>query len=365
MTEYIHELPGWPDFTLGPTIAPLLIDVAHRLGILTGRVLSLGFEVDFNTATLSVLTEDVLKTSAIEGEDLNQEQVRSSVARHLGIDVGLDLPINREVEGIVDMLFDATKNCNAPLTDERLWGWHAAMFPDGRSGLRRITVGNWRVGDIAVVSGPIGKERVHFSAPEPNRVVGEMRRFLDWFNEPQATPTNLLLKSAIAHLWFVTIHPFDDGNGRIGRALTDLLLARADNLPGRFYSLSSQVERERKEYGRVLGETQAGTLDVTLWVEWYLRCLGRAIDSSEDVLRKIAWKTRLWNRLVGVSVNDRQRLMLDKLFGAFVGKLTAEKWAKITKVSKPTAVRDINQLLEHDVLVREEGGRSTSYRLAD
>jgi Fic family protein len=316
-------------------------------------------------AVVRSLTDEVVKSSDIEGEKLDAEQVRSSVARRLGLDIGGLKPADRHVEGVVDMTLDATGRCEEALTQERLFGWHAALFPTGRSGMHRITVGGWRddaSAPMQVVSGPVGRERVHFEAPPAERVDGEMRAFLDWFEGDTATEP--VLKAGLAHLWFVTIHPFDDGNGRIARAIADMALARSEGSSQRFYSMSAQVREERGEYYRILEQTQRGTLNVTPWMAWFLGCLTRAIERAQADLSGVLAKARAWERLRDVPLNARQRLVIDRLLEGFEGKLTTSKWAALTKSSSDTALRDIQQLVERGVLVRNPGsGRSTSYSL--
>jgi len=318
-------------------------------------------------ASLTVLTSDVVNSSAIEGEVLNREEVRSSIARRLGLDVaGLPKP-GRDVEGVVEMMLDATQNFEAPLTKERLFNWHAALFPTGRSGMGRITVGGWRpneAGAMQVVSGPIGREKVHFGAPAAERLDSEMTALLGWFNA--APPLDPVLKAAVAHFWFVTIHPFEDGNGRIARAIADMALARADGTKERFYSMSAQIEVERKDYYRQLEAAQRGDLDITSWLTWFLGCLGRALEGAEQVLASVLYKAKLWQRINRRPVNDRQRLVINRMLDGFQGFLTTSKYAKLAKCSPDTALRDIRELLERRVLVQNSGGgRSTSYRLAD
>jgi Fic family protein len=325
---------------------------------------ALGFSLQ-KEAELETLTLDVLKSSEIEGEKLNAEQVRSSIARRLGMDIAGAVPAERDVEGVVEMMLDATQNFDKPLTKERLCGWHAALFPAGRSGLRKITVGAWRTdaeGPMQVVSGPVGKERVHYEAPSAALLDREMTRFIEWANETGSTDP--VLRSALAHLWFVTIHPFDDGNGRMARAVADWLLARSENSAQRFYSMSAQIRQERKAYYDILERTQKGTLDITPWMEWFLGCLDRAFDATETTLASVLRKARFWERLAGTPINERQRLVLNRMLGEFEGKLTSTKWAKIGKCSHDTALRDIQYLIEKDVLVKNPaGGRSTSYSL--
>jgi Fic family protein len=316
-------------------------------------------------ASLSALTEDVVKTSAIEGEQLDVPSVRSSVARRLGVDVAGLRPADRNVEGIVDMVLDATSQCEQPLTSERLLGWHAALFPVGHSGLTSIRVGAWRddsSGPMQVVSGPVNRRRVHFEAPPAAAIPVEMRQFLDWANGLTGEPA--VIKAGLAHLWFVTLHPFDDGNGRIARAVGDLFLARADGSGQRFYSLSSQIQRERKDYYDVLEATQKGSLDVTEWLRWFLGVLGRALRSSEETVNAVMAKARFWHHWAQLPMNERQVKLLNRLLDGFEGKLTSSKWAQIAKCSPDTALRDITELIAHGVLRRSEsGGRSTSYEL--
>ncbi|WP_165067738.1 Fic family protein [Paludisphaera rhizosphaerae] len=362
---YIHEQSDWPAFRWdGEALAGVLGEVRHRQGRLIGRMEALGFRLR-EEATLATLTEDVVKTSEIEGAILDREQVRSSLARRLGIEVGTLTPADRDVEGVVEMMLDAVQFADRPLTRDRLFGWHAAMFPTGRSGLHTIRVGAWRddaSGPMQVVSGPIGRERVHYEAPSADRLEVETSRFLDWFNGRSGV--DLVLKAALAHLWFVTIHPFDDGNGRIARALADMPLARSDGCPQRFYSMSAQIRLERDAYYRILERTQKGGLDVTPWVAWFLACLGRAIEASETILAKVLAKARFWEALAGESLNDRQRKVLNRLLDGFEGKLTSSKWASLAKCSQDTANRDINDLVRGGVLVKDPaGGRSTSYSL--
>lgn len=364
---YIYQQKKWPEFSWDVSkLASLLASVRHKQGKLTGRMISLGFDLQ-EEAMLQTITQDVLKTSEIEGEHLNVDQVRSSVARKLGMDIGGSIPADRHVEGVVDMLLDATQHYEGPLNDERLFGWHAAMFPTGRSGMHKITVGSWRTpetGAMQVVSGAMGKERVHFQAPHSEIVAQEMEAFFDWFNsEAEIDP---VLKAAIAHLWFVTVHPFDDGNGRIARAVTDLQLARSDESKQRFYSMSAQIQKERKHYYEILEKTQKGDLDITKWLLWFISCLERALVQAAETLNSVLNKANYWNLLNTKSLNERQKLMMNKLLDGFDGKLNTSKWAKITKVSTDTALRDIQNLEEQGVLVKQSsGGRSTSYELIE
>lgn len=366
MATYIHELSDWPAFRWdeGRLLAPLGA-ARHLQGHLLGQMEVLGFRLR-EEAVLRTLTEDVVKSSDIEGEKLDAAQVRSSVARRLGLDIGGLRAADRHVEGVVDMMLDATQRYDQPLTTERLFGWHASLFPTGRSGMHRIAVGAWRddrTAPMQVVSGPVGRERVHFDAPAAHRLDQEMQRFLEWFNRDAATEP--VLKAALAHLWFVTIHPFDDGNGRIARAIADMSLARSEGSPQRFYSMSAQIREERGEYYGILERTQKGTLDITPWMEWFLGCLTRAIEGAQAALSGVVAKARYWETLRDMPLNDRQRLVINRLLDGFEGKLTTSKWATLTKSSNDTALRDIQQLVERGVLVRNQGGgRSTSYSLA-
>jgi Fic family protein len=365
MGRYIHGLSDWPHFhwNEGALSAPLA-HVRHVQGRLLGRMEALGFSLQ-NEAELATLTLDVLKSSEIEGEKLNADQVRSSIARRLGMETAGAVPADRDVEGVVEMMLDATQNFAKPLTEERLLGWHAALFPTGRSGLRKITVGAWRKdaeGPMQVVSGLVGKERVRYEAPAAALLDLEMARFIRWANETD--DTDWVLRSALAHLWFVTIHPFDDGNGRIARAIADGLLAKSENSAQRFYSMSAQIRQERNAYYDILERTQKGTLDVTPWMEWFLGCLERALAATETTLAVVLRKARFWERLWGTAINERQRRVVDKVLDGFEGKLTSTKWAKIGKCSHDTALRDIQYLIRNGVLVKEAaGGRSTSYSL--
>lgn len=364
---YIHELEGWPKFRWDTgRLAEPLASVRHRQGRLIGRMEALGFDLR-REAVLRALTSDVVKSSEIEGEKLEAEQVRSSIARRLGMDVGALKPADRHVEGIVEMMLDATGHYDQALTAERLFAWHAALFPTGRSGMTKIRVGAWRddgTGPMEVVSGPIGREQVHFTAPAAARLEREMTAFLEWFNRPPEIDE--VLKAALSHLWFVTIHPFDDGNGRMARAIADMALARSEKSSQRFYSMSTQIRQERTAYYDILEHTQKGTMDVTPWMEWFLGCLGRAIHGAHDIVGAVLTKARFWESVRGVPLNERQRLVLNRLLDGFEGKLTTSKYAKLAKCSQDTALRDILPLVERGILVRgPEGGRSTSYALAE
>jgi Fic family protein len=363
---YIHELEDWPKFhwSVEQLVEPLA-SVRHHQGRLIGHMEALGFKLQ-QEAVLETLTTDVMKTSEIEGEKLNAEQVRSSLARRLGMDIGAFKAADRHVEGVVEMMLDATRHYDRPLTEERLFDWHAALFPTGRSGMIKIHAGAWRddrTGPMQVVSGPIGKESVHYQAPKADRLAREMRSFLGWFEG--GTAIDPVLRAGLAHLWFVTIHPFDDGNGRIARAIADMALARSENSPQRFYSMSAQIRHERKAYYEILERTQKGAMDVTPWMAWFLGCLGRAIDGAQVTLRKVLDKAHFWERFAGVPLNDRQRKVINRLLDGFEGKLTTSKYGTLTKCSQDTAHRDILALVAAGMLVRNpEGGRSTSYSLA-
>ena len=366
MSVFIYQLPGWPSFKWNTEkISLLLTGVRHQQGKLLGRMERLGFALQ-SEATLQTLTLDVLKSSEIEGEILDADQVRSSIARRLGIDIAGIVTADRHVEGVVEMMLDATQHFDQSLTKERLFGWHAALFPTGRSGMHKIVVGAWRDNlphdPMQVVSGPMGKETIHYEAPAAELLSDEMNKFLQWFNE--TTNMDPVLKAAIAHLWFVTIHPFDDGNGRIARAIADMQLARADGTAQRFYSMSAQIRKERNAYYSILEKTQRGDLDITEWLEWFLECLSRALNAPEEILSLIFKKASFWKTHEKTIFNPRQVLLLNKLLDKFEGKLTTSKWAKIAKCSHDTALRDINDLIEKKVLIKEEGGgRSSSYIL--
>lgn len=365
MSSYIHTLSDWPTFRWDDgRLASPLAAARHAQGRLLGQMEALGFKVR-EEAVLRTITDDVLKSSEIEGETLDADQVRSSVARRLGIDIGGLQPADRHVEGVVEMMLDATQRYDQPLTDERLWAWHASLFPTGRSGMHRITAGAWRddrTAPMQVVSGPVGRERVHLEAPAAERLDGEMRRFLDWFNTDVTREP--VLKAALAHLWFVTIHPFDDGNGRIARAIADMSLARSEKSPQRFYSMSAQIRQERGDYYGILERTQTATQDVTPWMEWFLGCLTRAVEAAQIALSGVIDKARFWEKLRDLSLNERQRLVINRLLDGFEGNLTTSKWAALTKSSNDTALRDMQQLVDRGILMRNQaGGRSTSYSL--
>ncbi|TGN97489.1 Fic family protein [Burkholderia sp. USMB20] len=362
---FIWQSSDWPAWRFDlPALATSLVDVSRAQGALAGRLADVGLALR-DEASLAALTEDVVKTSAIEGDNLNVASVRSSIARRLGVDIGALAPVDRHVEGVVDMVLDATARSAEVVTEARLRGWHAALFPTGYSGMSRITVGAWRTdasGPMQVASGPIGRQRVYFEAPPAARLPNEIERFLRWFNATPVEP--LLIRAGLAHLWFVTLHPFDDGNGRIARALGDLVLARADRSPQRFYSLSAQIQRERNAYYDVLERTQRGSLDVTAWLAWFLDALGRAVDHAHTTLDAVLIKARFWQRCAGLAMNERQVKVMNRLLDGFEGKLTTSKWAALAKCSQDTALRDIEQLVARGVLHRSSsGGRSTSYEL--
>ena len=365
---WIHEHQDWPNFTWdAETLASKLADIRHRQGRLLGRMEGLGFELK-REASLSTLTNDVVKSSAIEGENLNPEEVRSSIAHRLGIDIAGLIPASRDVEGIVEMMLDATQQFSKPLTKDRLFDWHAALFPTGRSGMHKITVGGWRTvesGPMQVVSGPTGKEKVHFEAPTAERLDQEMEAFLACLAGKD--DTDPVIRAGIAHLWFVTIHPFEDGNGRIARAIGDMALARADGTLDRFYSLSSQIEAEHKQYYDQLEAQQRATPDITDWLSWFLDCLGRAISNAETTLGNVLFKAQLWDMINQKPVNDRQRLILNRMLeDDFEGFMNTSKYAKLAKCSNDTALRDIQELKERGIFIQNPGGgRSTSYRLPD
>ena len=370
---YIWQASDWPDWRFDwAVLAQPLAEVSGTQGLLLGRLAELGMAMR-EQASLLVLTEDVLKTSEIEGELLHVASVRSSIARRLGVDMDALAPADRHVEGVVEMVLDATTHCHAPLTPERLFGWHAALFPSGYSGLTRIQVGGWRkddTGPIQVVSGPLGHQRVYFEAPPAERLETEIARFLDWVNSPDSTPAQPpLIKAGLAHLWFITLHPFDDGNGRIARAIGDLLLARADGSPHRFYSLSAQIQRERTAYYHMLERSQKASLDATEWLAWFLATLHRALQQAHHTLDSVLLKTRLWQRWTAPGnspLNQRQIKLLKLLLDGFDGKLTSSKWATIAKCSPDTALRDITDLLTRGILRKADaGGRSTSYAIGD
>ena len=362
---YFHQKKDWPKFKWDNNLLlPLVSKVRDLQGRLIGRMEGIGFNLK-EEAVLKTLTEDIVNTSQIEGEFLNPEEVRSSVALRLGMDIGVASNKILKEDGVVELMLDATQNYVDPLTKERLCSWHNALFPTGQSGLFKITVGDWRKdgnGPMQVVSGPMGREKVHYTAPAAKRLSAEMKKFLSWFNtDLEMEPT---IKSAVAHLWFVSIHPFDDGNGRIARAIADTQLARADRTKQRFYSMSSQILKSKKGYYDILESTQSGSLDITEWLDWYFNRLNEALEATNETLSKVFAKAKFWERHKSTSLNERQTLMINKLLGDFVGKLHSSKWAKITKVHRDTARRDIQDLIEKGILLDSgEGGRSTNYVL--
>lgn len=365
MKRYIYENTNWTHFTWdNKKVMTMLGEARNQQGRLFGKMESLGFDLQ-SEAVLDTLTLDVVKSSEIEGEFLKIDQVRSSIARRLGMDIAGAVESERNVDGIVEMMLDATQRYDLPLTKDRLFGWHSALFPSGWSGMYKITVADWRkdtTGPMQVVSGPLGKEKVHFQAPSSDNIESEMKRFLDWFESENEM--DLFLKAAIAHLWFVTIHPFDDGNGRITRAITDMILARSDRSTKRFYSMSAQIRVERKLYYEKLEESQKGNSDITEWILWFLQCLMNAIEFTEETLSKVLYKAEFWKLHSTKNLNDRQQKVLNKLMEGFDGKLTTSKWAKMNKCSQDTALRDIQDLILKDILQKESsGGRSTNYEL--
>ena len=364
MAIYIHQLKNWPHFQWDEqAFISLLGEVRILQGNLMGKVELLGFQLK-DEANLETLIQDVLQTSEIEGEILNPELVRSSIATRLGLDYSGVAHSDRSVNGIVELMLDATQNNNKKLSDERLYGWHSALFPTGRSGMYAIEVGQWRSGAMQVVSGGMGRETVHYEAPKAELLALEMQQFIHWFNDEQKIES--LVKAAIAHLWFITIHPFDDGNGRIARAITDMQLSKADGVNQRFYSMSTEINKQKKGYYAILESTQKGDLDLTEWIVWFLECLKKSILSSNGIVDKVVKKHHFWVKNAGLISNDRQHVMLNKLLDHFEGNLTTGKWAKMTKTSTDTALRDITDLVNKGILLKaNSGGRSTHYVLKD
>ena len=365
---WIYEHQNWPNYTWdAERLSQKLSDTRHRQGRLLGKMESIGFELR-NEATLNTLTSDVIKSSAIEGEILDPKEVRSSIALRLGINIAGLVPTSRNVEGIVEMMLDATQRFSKPLTKERLFDWHAALFPTGRSGMHPIIVGNWRTidtGPMQVISGPIGREKIHFEAPRADKLEKEMSKFLDWFeNHNDIDP---VLKAGIAHFWFVTIHPFEDGNGRIARAIADMALARADRIADRFYSLSTQIEFERKDYYNQLEKQQRSTPEISGWLEWFLSCLGRALSRADKTLSNVLFKADLWKKIANYSINNREKLIINQMLeDGFEGYINTSKYARLAKCSNDTALRDIQNLKSLGIFIQNSaGGRSTSYRLSD
>jgi len=367
---YIYEQNDYPNFTWqDEKLIFLLAKVRHLQGKIIGKMESLGFELQ-NEATLETIVLDVVKSTEIEGENLDVQQVRSSIAKRLGIEISDSVYSQRDVEGVVEMMLDATQNFETELTKERLFDWHFSLFPTGRSGMYKIKVGDFRndeKGRMQVVSGVLGKEKIHYQAPSASDLEREMTQFLDWINDSNSSKKvqiDPILKAAIAHLWFLTIHPFEDGNGRIARAIADMMLSRADQTKQRFYSMSAQIRIERKEYYSILEQTQKGSLDSTDWLEWFLNCLLNALNSSDIVIQKVVKKHHFWAKNAQMQFNERQIVVLNKLLDDFYGKLTTSKWSKLTKCSSDTALRDINDLVEKGILKKQNaGGRSTSYEL--
>lgn len=365
MPRYIHQHYDWPSFIWDDAmLLPALGEVRYIQGKISGTMEALGFSARTDAA-LKALTEDVVKSSEIEGEILNTDQVRSSIARRLGLEIAGLVPSDRNVDGVVEMALDAAQNYNLPLSEDRLFGWQSSLFPGGRSGMFKILTNQWRdneKGPMQVVSGPIGREIIHFEAPDASRLETEMALFLEWFNNNQLLDP--VLKSGIAHLWFVTIHPFDDGNGRIARAIADMQLARADNSVLRYYSMSSQIRKRRKEYYHILETTQKGDLDITAWLEWYLSCLKDALTATDETLIAVLKRMNFWEKHTTTFLNARQRAMVNRMQEAFFGSLSSSKWAKMAKCSQDTATRDITDLVEKGVLLKSpSGGRSTRYEL--
>lgn len=361
--KYIYQNTDWHSFRwCGEKVNNLLLDIQKAQGYLLGKMDILGFEVK-NNALLNILTENILKSSEIEGEMLNKEQVHSSVARKLGLELNSPINIERNIEGVVEMMFDATQNFAQPLTEERLFGWHASLFPTGYSGMYKINAGQYRSdknGPMQVISGHIGREKVHYEAPSADILQKEMSYLIDYINNDK---TNPLIKAGIAHLWFVVLHPFEDGNGRIARALTDMLLAKNDNTPYRFYSMSSQIQKNRKSYYEILEKTQKGTKDITNWLVWFLENLLLAINSSEDILKGVLQRTEFWQKNINISFNERQKRVLNRFMDNFKGNLTSTKWAKMCNCSQDTATRDISDLIDKKILKKQGSGRSTHYIL--
>lgn len=362
--KYIYQFEEWPEMEWDlARLSPQLASIRYQQGLLIGQMSAQGFQLRAESGLIN-LTDEIVKSGAIEGETLNKDQVRSSLAKHLGMDIGSAPPASRHIDGIVEMMLNATENYDEPLTEERLFGWHAALFPTGRSGMRDITVGAWRTGAMQVVSGGIGREKIHYEAPAAETLPDQMAAFLEWFNSSQELDP--ILKAALAHFWFVTIHPFDDGNGRIGRAISEMALARADQTSQRFYSMSAQIESERNDYYNALEQCQKMTIDITRWMEWFLGCLERAMSRAEETLSHVLQKSRMWEKANEGPVNDRQRKVLNRLSDDFQGNLNTSKYAKMTKCSTDTALRDIQALVARGILKKTPGGgRSTSYRLVE
>lgn len=367
MEIYLYQQVEWPNFTWdNNSLISLLAEVRHLQGRMIGKMESLGFELR-NEAVLETLTLDVIKSTEIEGQILNPEQVRSSIAKRLGLEISGLVSSDRNVDGVVDMMLDATQHYDKPLTVDRLFSWHSSLFPSGRSGMYKIIVGNWRddsTGPMQVISGAMGKETVHFQAPQATVINKEMETFITWYNSEGKQ--DLIIKAGLAHLWFITLHPFEDGNGRIARAITDMLLAKSDGITQRFYSMSAQIRIERQKYYEILEKSQKGTLDITKWLVWFLECLKDALNSSEQILSKVLYKHKFRNRYATQMLNSRQVLLINELLDGFNGKMTSSKWAKIAKCSPDTALRDIQDLIQKQILRKDiSGGRSTNYELIE
>jgi len=360
---YIYQQSDWPKFKWNDSkIITLLVKVRNLQGRVEGKMGALGFDLK-NQANLEIITQDVLKTTEIEGEKLDVEQVRSSVARRLNLNINREVESSRNVDGVVEMTIDAINNCNDPISKDRLFGWHSSLFSGGYSSINKIRMDHWRddcSGPMQVISGVVGKEEIYFQAPDAKVLDGEMSKFLKWMQNEKEI--DLIIKAALAHLWFITIHPFEDGNGRIARAITDMILAQSDSEVFHFYSVSSQIRKERKQYYEILEQTQKGTLDITDWLLWFLTCFFNALESSEVILKDVLFKQSFWNNHATTLDNDRQRKVINKLLDGFDGKLTTSKWAKIAKCSQDTALRDIQSLVDKEVLYKlPKGGRSTAY----
>jgi len=363
---YIYQNSDWPNFNWDKEkVLEVLAKAKLQQGLLLGKMGAIGFKLK-EEAVLNILTQDIIKSSEIEGENLDKEQVRSSVAKRLGLEVGGGVNVDRNIESIVEMMLDATQKYNEPLTINRLLGWQASLFPTGISGMHRINVGQFRDdknGPMQVVSGAISKEKIHYQAPDANSLDKETEKFLEWFNS--LDQQDGIIKAGIAHLWFVTLHPFEDGNGRIARAITDMLLARTENTSQRFYSMSAQIRKERNDYYNILEKTQKGNIDITNWLVWFIECLIRALENTQETLSCIFAKSIFWQKYADHKFNERQKKIINKLFDNFEGKLTSSKWAKICKCSQDSANRDIADLVETNILIKVDSGRSTNYRLKD
>lgn len=362
--KYIYQNTDWHEFRyVGDKIQNLLLEIKKSQGYLLGKMDALGFEIK-NSANLKILTENIIKSSEIEGEILNKDEVRSSIARRLGIDIAGEVQVSRNIEGVVEMMLDATQNYNNPISHERLIGWHAVLFPTGYSGMHKINVGEYRddkLGPMQVVSGSIGQEKVHYEAPKAEILQKEMSDLIDYINNDNTN--DIVIKAGIAHLWFVILHPFDDGNGRIARALTDIILSKSDNSALRFYSMSSQIQKNRKSYYDILEKTQKGSMDITNWLVWFLENLLIAIKSSDEILSDVIKKAEFWQKKSNIMFNERQRKVLNRFLDNWQGNLTTSKWAKICNCSQDTATNDINDLINKKILKRMGEGRNIHYVL--